>query len=112
MQVLGQVRRDAFYGLALHMVDVTLLHISRVYHVVFPRCKVAWQRGVVVCTREETQTAHCAQSPVLATLSSLALEADLSLGLILSRQFPGTPEVLQAALAYQFQHLGVCCRCC
>lgn len=57
-----------FYKLVLQTVDITLLHISRVYRVVFPRCQVAWTRGVLWCTREKTWTLCCTHSIVLATL--------------------------------------------
>lgn len=45
--------------------DLTLLYISRVYHMVFPKCKVAWKHRVLVCPREKTSTV----CPILTTRS-------------------------------------------
>lgn len=33
--------------------DLTLLYISRVYHMVFPKCKVAWKQSSCVPKRED-----------------------------------------------------------
>ena len=82
--VVGQVRRIVGKRLLLWTsvahVAITLWYISRVYHIVFPICKVAWKCRVLTCLREKISTVSHRPTILLAVCSSKDLEADLRLG--------------------------------
>lgn len=82
--VVGQVRRIVGKRLLLWTsvahVAITLWYISRVYHIVFPICKVAWKCRVLTCLREKISTVSHRPTILLAVCSSKDLEADLHLG--------------------------------
>lgn len=79
----GLLVRDYFGGASLAH-GITLLHISKVYHMAFPGCKVAWKYRVLVCPREKTSTVRHAPSVILAMLSFCSPGCYLSLGWFVS----------------------------